>query len=81
MKVLLTGIAGFAGSHLAELLVKRGNEVFGTLLPGENLNNIQKIKPNLHLSKCDVTRLDQFSRLVKRVKPDQVYHLASLTSV
>jgi GDP-4-dehydro-6-deoxy-D-mannose reductase len=33
------------------------------------------------LSKCDVTRLDQFSRLVKRVKPDQVYHLAALTSV
>jgi GDP-4-dehydro-6-deoxy-D-mannose reductase len=81
MRILITGIAGFAGSHLAELLLKRENQVYGTLLPGENLKNIQKIKQRLHLSDCDVTRLDQFSRLIKRVKPDQVYHLAALTSV
>ena len=34
MKILITGIAGFAGSHLAELALREGAEVVGTILPG-----------------------------------------------
>ena len=30
MKALITGISGFAGSHLAEFLINKGYEVFGT---------------------------------------------------
>ncbi len=81
MKVLITGIAGFVGSHLAELLLKRSDELFGICLPGESLENVYKIRPNLHLSDCDITQFDQLSRLVKRINPDQVYHLAALSSV
>lgn len=32
MKALITGISGFAGSHLAEFLIEKGYEVFGTFL-------------------------------------------------
>lgn len=81
MKILITGIAGFVGSHLAERLLKKGVEVFGTYLPGESLENIQEIRRSLHLSNCDITRFDQLSRLVKRISPDQIYHLAALSSV
>jgi len=81
MKVLITGIAGFVGSHLAERLLKTGNEIFGICLPGESLENISKIRRSLRLSECDITRFDQLSRLIKRINPDQIYHLAALSSV
>ena len=81
MKVLITGIAGFAGSHLAELLVRKGNEVFGTCLAGESLDNIRPISRRLHLSTCDITQFDHLFRVIKRISPDQIYHLAALSSV
>jgi GDP-4-dehydro-6-deoxy-D-mannose reductase len=81
MKVLVTGIAGFVGSHLAELLLKKGDEVFGICLACESLENIQKIKKNLHLSNCDITDFDRFSRIIRRINPDEIYHLAALSSV
>ncbi len=81
MKVLITGIAGFAGSHLAELLVRKGNEVFGTCLAGESLDNIRRLSRRLHLSTCDITRFDHLFRVIKRISPDQIYHLAALSSV
>jgi GDP-4-dehydro-6-deoxy-D-mannose reductase len=81
MKVLITGIAGFVGSYLAERLLRTGNEIFGIYLPGESLENVQKIRRSLHLSDCDITQFDRLSRLVKRINPDQIYHLAALSSV
>jgi len=81
VKVLITGIAGFAGSHLAELLLKRGNEVFGTRLAGESLDNIGPIRRRLHLSDCDITGYDHLLRVIKRIAPDRIYHLAALSSV
>jgi len=81
MKVLITGIAGFVGSHLAELLLKWGEEVFGLCLPGESLENIREIKKELHLSNCDITDLDRLSSVARRINPDQIYHLAALSSV
>ncbi len=81
MKILITGIAGFVGSHLAEQLLKRKIEVFGIYLPGESLENIQKIKKDLRLFNCDLTHFDELSSLLKRIKPDQIYHLAALSSV
>ncbi len=81
MKILITGIAGFAGSHLAELLAGRGNEVFGTCLACESRDNLRDIIRRVHLSNCDITDFSRFARLVKRIGPDQIYHLAALTSV
>jgi GDP-4-dehydro-6-deoxy-D-mannose reductase len=81
MKVLITGIAGFVGSFLAEEVLKKGDEVLGICLACESRENIEKIKKNLHLFNCDITNYEQLSRLVKRIKPDQIYHLAALSSV
>lgn len=81
MKVLITGIAGFVGSHLAELLLKKGEEIFGICLACESLENIRKIKKVLNLTNCDITDFDRLSSVVRRINPDQIYHLAALSSV
>jgi GDP-4-dehydro-6-deoxy-D-mannose reductase len=81
MKVLVTGIAGFVGSHLAELLLKKEDEVFGICLACESLKNIREIKKDLHLTNCDMTDFNQLSKVVKRINPDEIYHLAALSSV
>jgi GDP-4-dehydro-6-deoxy-D-mannose reductase len=81
MKVLITGIAGFVGSHLAELLLKKEEDVFGICLPDESLENIRQIKKELHLTNCDVTDFYRLSSVIKRINPDQIYHLAALSSV
>jgi len=81
MKVLITGIAGFVGSHLAELLLKKGKEVFGICLPDESLENIREIKKELRLTNCDITDFYRLSSVIKRINPDEIYHLAALSSV
>ena len=45
MKALLTGGAGFAGSHLAEYLLACGEEVVVLAFPGEDLANLQSVLP------------------------------------
>ncbi|KPL02790.1 MAG: hypothetical protein AMJ90_04885 [candidate division Zixibacteria bacterium SM23_73_2] len=81
MKALITGIPGFVGSHLAELLLKKNSEVFGTCLACESLENIQPFKKRIELFECDVTDFDRLKRLVKKIMPDQIYHLAAFSSV
>ncbi len=81
MRILITGIAGFAGSHLAELLVGGGEEVFGICLACESRENLREIRRSLHLSDCNLTDYGRLFRLVKRIRPDQIYHLAASTSV
>jgi len=81
MKVLVTGIAGFVGSHLAGLLLKKGEEIFGICLACESLENIREMKKDLHLSYCDMTDFNQLSKVIRRINPDEIYHLAALSSV
>lgn len=81
MKALITGIPGFVGSHLAELLVKKNTEVFGTCLACESLENIESFKKMIKLYECDITDFDHLSKLVKKILPDQIYHLAAFSSV
>lgn len=81
-KVLITGISGFAGSHLAEFLIaQKKYEVSGTYLTSASLINLAKIVKKLHLSKVDLTQQEDTARFVKEVKPDLVFHLAALPAV
>ena len=81
MRVLITGVAGFVGSHLAEILIQKKQKIYGTCLACEPLDNIAHIKKKINLTECDITDFDSLSKLIKRIKPDQIYHLAGFSSV
>jgi len=76
--VLVTGIAGFAGSHLAERLVADGHEVWGLNRPGVSLENIEAVRDQVHVLECDVTDADAVRRGIDEAHPDLVFHLAAL---
>jgi nucleoside-diphosphate-sugar epimerase len=75
-KVLVTGIAGFIGSHLAEALIKKGYEVVGLLKPGENTRWIKNLPAKLIYG--DITEKDSLYEAVSGVT--HVYHLAAILS-
>ncbi|MCX5696479.1 MAG: GDP-mannose 4,6-dehydratase [Candidatus Omnitrophica bacterium] len=78
MRVLITGIAGFAGSHLAEFLVKKNNlEVFGLDVPKARTDHLKSISRKLKIFPCDICDFDAVSKVMGKVKPDLVFHLAA----
>jgi GDP-4-dehydro-6-deoxy-D-mannose reductase len=81
MKVLITGIAGFAGSHLAELLLSGGDEVMGACLPGETTRNIEPFKTRVGLFPCDIRDAGAARKLIAETRPDEIYHLAALAFI
>jgi GDP-4-dehydro-6-deoxy-D-mannose reductase len=81
VKVLITGIAGFAGSHLAELALKEGAEVVGTVLPGLPTDNLAGIRSAVHTVACDLTRPGAAAAVLADVRPDRVFHLAGISVV
>lgn len=80
-KALITGITGFAGSHLAELLLKEGFEVYGTIRPRSKTDNIVDLKDNLKLCDADVLDSHSLSSLVVKIRPDYIFHLAAQSFV
>lgn len=78
--MLITGISGFAGSFLAEHLLKSSEvEVHGTYI-SPNLSTLAAIQDKVHLSKVDLSIYTGVEKLLAEVKPDVIYHLAALTS-
>ncbi len=79
--VVVTGVAGFAGSHLAELLLAKGYRVYGILAPGERLDNIRHIKNDLTLDRFDITKPARVDSYLRKIKPRYLFHLAAFASV
>jgi len=81
-KVLITGIAGFAGSHLAELLLQKGSyEVYGLCRPRSKTDNIESVKSKLHLEDADLLDSHSLYTTIARIKPDYIFHLAAQSFV
>jgi GDP-4-dehydro-6-deoxy-D-mannose reductase len=77
----VTGIAGFAGSWLAEDLLASGFAVSGALAPGESTRNIRPIESDLQLVTLDILDERKCRRTIARLKPDYIFHLAAIASV
>ena len=82
MRVLITGITGFVGSHLAEyLLQKKGIEVYGIERWRSKTENIDHIKDKLRIIECDIRDFSSVDKVIKEVRPDKIFHLAAQSFV
>ncbi|RJR42353.1 MAG: SDR family oxidoreductase [Desulfobacteraceae bacterium] len=82
MRVLITGITGMAGSHLAEYLIARGDcEIHGTLRWRSNRENIARIEKEAFLHECELRDAYAVTRLLREIRPHRIYHLASQSNV
>jgi UDP-glucose 4-epimerase len=82
LRVLITGGAGFIGSHLADLHLARGDNVYvvDDLSTGTNANlDHHAGNPNFKLAEADVTEWSELSDALEWA--DQVYHLAARVGV
>lgn len=79
--ILISGINGFAGSYLAELLVSEGHEVHGTVRIRADLHRIEHIKDKITLHYMELTDYLSVEGVILKVKPDEIYHLAAQSVV
>ncbi len=83
MRALITGITGFAGSHLAEYILANhpDTEVYGIMRWRSRTENIQGIEERIQLIECDLRDATSVKALFGRVRPDKVFHLAAQSYV
>ncbi|UFJ42519.1 GDP-mannose 4,6-dehydratase [Brevibacillus humidisoli] len=81
--VLITGITGFAGSHLAEWILrnKPGIHVYGTYRPRSRMENITSIRNEIHLVVCELKDSHSVNEMIRTVRPDYIFHLAAQSFV
>ena len=80
MKSLITGGAGFIGSHLTEKLVAMGHKVIviDNFFIGKK-KNLKKLKKNLTIINADVKNYNKIEKYFKNI--DNVFHLAALADI
>ena len=83
MRALITGITGFAGSHLAEYLLAEHPdvEVFGTLRWRSRRENIAHIEDDVRLIEADLRDYTSMLTMLREARPDFVFHLAAQSFV
>ena len=82
-QIVLTGITGFIGSHLAKKLIQLGNTVYGIIRPSSQrtLERFKDISSDIILITADITDYLSVSNALKTADPDFVVHLAALSPV
>lgn len=82
-KALITGITGFAGSHLAEWLLKNKKEieVYGSYRLRSRMEHIKEFIQEIHLVECELKDPHSVDELIKTVRPDYIFHLAAQSFV
>src|SRR6185503_19698700 len=81
MRILVTGITGFVGSHLAELALARDVEVFGSVRWRSRTENIEHLRSRLHLIDTDLRDAFSVRNLLTAAQPDYIFHLAAQSFV
>jgi GDP-4-dehydro-6-deoxy-D-mannose reductase len=75
MKALITGINGFVGKYLSKYLIEKGYDVYGTVIE----DNIQM--DDIKIYKMNLLDKEEVAETIRKIKPDQVYHLAGQSAV
>ena len=89
-KALISGITGQDGSYLAEFLLSKGYEVFGIVRRSSSFNTARvdgiyqdPHVPNarLHLVYGDLNDASSLNRILRTVRPDEIYNLGAQSHV
>ncbi|NOZ80417.1 MAG: GDP-mannose 4,6-dehydratase [DPANN group archaeon] len=84
MNILITGINGFVGSHLADFLLKDPeNRLFGAVKVNARKRNVRHLINHDRVTwiEYDLTDYQSVQRLLEKSKPDRIYHLGALSWV
>ncbi len=81
MKILVTGISGFAGGYLGQLVLEKGAELHGTVLTRPAVPALAPCIERVTLHQVDLTDLGATRGLLARVGPDWIFHLAGWSAV
>ena len=82
-RALITGINGMDGSHLADLLLEKGYEIYGMerRTSSPNRTNTKHLEGKIHFINGDLTDQNSLLRCLKESEPDEVYNLGSQSFV
>ena len=83
-KALITGITGQDGSYLAELLLKKGYEVWGMYRRGSTDSHFERIEHldgKINLIEGDLFDISSLYKVIKEIMPDEIYNLAAQSQV
>jgi GDP-4-dehydro-6-deoxy-D-mannose reductase len=81
LKALITGINGFAASHLGEYLLSQGVEVCGTIRPRRSIAHIPSLNQRVALYEVELTEASEVAKVINEIRPDLIFHLAAQASV
>ena len=79
MKIMITGGAGFIGSHLCDLLLKNRHQII-VLSRNKKNENIAHLKNKIKVENVDITNFLKLGKILQKYKPDVIIHLAGETS-
>jgi GDPmannose 4,6-dehydratase len=90
VKALITGITGQDGSYLAELLLSKGYDVYGIIRRSSSFNTSRIdgiyqdphiVDARLHLLYGDLNDASSLNRILRTVRPDEIYNLGAQSHV
>jgi GDP-4-dehydro-6-deoxy-D-mannose reductase len=81
-RVLVTGVTGFAGSHLVDFVLERGDvEIWGLIRWRSRTENIEHFRDRIRLFECDLRDAESTRDAIEAARPDWIFHLAAQSFV
>lgn len=81
-KILITGITGFVGSHIADLCLKNDVDLFGLKRYHlSKMDNVKEIEHKIKWIDCDMMDPKSVKKAIETCAPDKIFHMASQSFV